>query len=114
MLERVHRRFTKRLSGLHRLSYEDRLQQLSVDSPESRRSKTDLLLCFKIMHGVIDIDKNDLFTVDCDHVTRGHDSRIRRQHTVILVNVLLNIGTIYVKIRFIQTLFLPSNAVLNL
>ena len=35
------------------------------------------------MHGVIDIDKNDLFTVDYYHVTRGHDLRIRRQHTVI-------------------------------
>ena len=35
------------------------------------------------MHGFIDIDKNDLFTIDCDHITRGHDLRIRRQHTVI-------------------------------
>jgi hypothetical protein len=83
MLERVQRRFTKRLPGLYRLSYEDRLQQLNIDSLESRRIKTDLLLCFKIMHGFIDIDRNDLFTVDCDRVTRGHDLRIRRQHTVV-------------------------------
>ena len=83
MLERVQRRFTKRLPGLYRLSYEDRLQQLNLDSLESRCIKTDLLLCFKIMRGFIDIDKNDLFIVDCDRVTRGHDLRIRRQHTVI-------------------------------
>ena len=83
MLERVQRRFTKRLPGLYRLSYEDRLLQLNLDSLESRRIKTDLLLCFKIMHGYVGIDKNDLFIVDCDRVTRGHDLRIRKQHTVI-------------------------------
>jgi len=83
MLERVQRRFTKRLPGLYRLSYEDRLLQLNLDSLESRRVKTDLLLCFKIMHGYVGIDKNDLFLIDCDRVTRGHDLRIRKQHTVI-------------------------------
>jgi len=35
------------------------------------------------MHGFVAIDKNDLFTVDCGHVTRGHDLRIRRQHAVV-------------------------------
>jgi len=35
------------------------------------------------MHGFVDIDKNDLFIVDCDRETRGHDLRIRKQHTVI-------------------------------
>jgi len=35
------------------------------------------------MHGYVDIDKNDLFIVDCDRVIRGHDLRIRKQHTVI-------------------------------
>jgi len=31
-----------------------------------------------IMHGYVDIDKNDLFIVDCecDRVTRGHDLKI--------------------------------------
>jgi len=61
MLEQVQRRFTERLPGMYLFSYEDRLQQLNLDSLESRRIKTDLLLCFKIMHGYVDIDKNDLF-----------------------------------------------------
>jgi len=56
MLERVQRRFTKRLPGMYRLSYEDRLQ-LNLDSLESRRIKIDLLLCFKIMHGYVDFEK---------------------------------------------------------
>jgi len=55
----------------------------TLDSIESRRIKTDLLSCFTIMHGYVDIDKNDLIIVDCDHVTRGHDLRIRKQHTLI-------------------------------
>jgi len=42
---------------MYRFSYEDRLQQLNLDSLESRHIKTDLLLCFKIMYGCVDIDK---------------------------------------------------------
>jgi len=64
---------------MYRLSYEDILQQLNLDSLESRRIKTDWLLCFEIMHVYVDIDKNDLFIVDCDRVTSGHDLRIRKK-----------------------------------
>jgi len=35
------------------------------------------------MHGFVDTDRNDLFTVDCDHVTRGHHLIISGQHTVV-------------------------------
>ena len=30
----------------------------------------------------------DLFTVDCDRVTSGHDLRIRRRHTIINARLL--------------------------
>jgi len=39
-------------------------QQWSIDSLKSRLIKADLLLCFKTMRGFIDIDTNNLFTVD--------------------------------------------------
>ena len=121
MVEWVQRRFTKRLPILSQLSNEVRQQQLNLDSLESRRIKTDFLLglCFKIKHGFIAVVKNVRFIVDCDRVTRGHDLRIRRQHTVIhsffiSVSVLVNVGTIVVKSKCIQHLFLHSNTVSNL
>jgi len=41
-LERVQRRFTKRLRGLSILTYKDRLQVLGLQSLESRRLQSDL------------------------------------------------------------------------
>ena len=46
------------------------------------------------MHGFIDVDKNDLFIVDCDRVTRGHDLRIRRQNAVIVRRFHLSLRVI--------------------
>ena len=43
-LEAVQRRFTKRLAGLHNMSYWDRLYYLNWDSLYNRRIKSDLLM----------------------------------------------------------------------
>ena len=47
--ESVQRRFTKRLKGLHSLSYVNRLKVLNADSLELRRLKTDLVTMYKIL-----------------------------------------------------------------
>ena len=54
-LERVQRRFTKRLRGLSTLTYKDRLQVLGLQSLESRRLQFDLIYAYKILTGMIDI-----------------------------------------------------------
>jgi len=43
-IERVQRRFTKRLHGLHSLAYKLRLQCLNLQSLEHRRLLTDLII----------------------------------------------------------------------
>ena len=43
-IEAVQRRFTKRLSGLSKLSYEERLASLNCESLYSRRVKCDLVM----------------------------------------------------------------------
>ena len=48
-IESVQRRFTKRLKGLHSLSYVNRLKALNDDSLELRRLKTDLVTVYKIL-----------------------------------------------------------------
>jgi len=42
-LESVQRRFTKRLPGMEKLTYRQRLRLLEVDSLELRSVRTDLL-----------------------------------------------------------------------
>ena len=48
-LERVQRRFTKRLRWLSTLTYKDRLQLLGLQSLESRRLQFDLIYAYKIL-----------------------------------------------------------------
>ena len=63
-IESVQRFFTKKIcakSNIPFSSYEDRLYKLGMDSLESRRIKADLLMTYKIVHGLVNIPFNDLF-----------------------------------------------------
>ena len=50
-IERVQRRFTKRLPGYHKHSYSERLRLLQLPSLETRRIENDLIWCYKIVFG---------------------------------------------------------------
>ena len=52
-LESVQRRFTKRLPGFQSLPYDDRCARLGIDRLELRRLRADLILCYKIIHGLV-------------------------------------------------------------
>jgi len=47
-IECVQRCFTKKLHGLHKMIYSDRLISLGIDSLYCRRVKADLLMCYNI------------------------------------------------------------------
>jgi len=48
-IECVQRCFTKKLHGLHKMIYSDRLISLGIDSLYCRRVKADLLMCYNIL-----------------------------------------------------------------
>jgi len=60
-LERVQRRFTKRLRGINLLSYCDRLTKLQLNTLELRRLHNDVAVCYKFVFGLIDVNFTDLF-----------------------------------------------------
>jgi len=60
-IEAVQRRFTKRLSGFSKLSCEERLVSLNCESLYSRRVKCDLVMCYQMLTGSVNIDTNDFF-----------------------------------------------------
>ena len=60
-IECVQRRFTKRLHGFYNYSYKSRLKYLDLQSLELRRLIVDLIWCYKIVFGLVDIDVNDFF-----------------------------------------------------
>ena len=62
-LESVQRRFTKRIYSMSDMSYEDRLTALGLETLEYRRLKFDLVMIFKIVHNLVDLDRDSLITV---------------------------------------------------
>ena len=74
-LEDVQRRFTKRINGLSYLSYKDRLVYLELDSLRVRRIKQDMIMCYKIINGLVAIDCFDFFSFN-DVRTRGHNFKL--------------------------------------
>ena len=54
-IERVQRRFTKRLRGYGSHSYIERLRLLQLPSLELRRLRIDLIWCCKIVFGLVDL-----------------------------------------------------------
>ena len=60
-VERVQRRFTKRLPGFKNLTYTERLKRLKLPSLELRRLYNDLTWCYKILFGYVDVSSDEFF-----------------------------------------------------
>ena len=61
-LEKVQQRFTKQVSGMGSLPYEERLRRLGLTTLQARRERGDMVETFKILNGKVDVDKNIWFT----------------------------------------------------
>jgi len=75
-LESVQRRFTKRLPGMEKLTYRQRLRILELDSLELRRVRADLLFTYKLVFGLIDASLYDFFVPRFNEARRGHDYKL--------------------------------------
>ena len=76
LIEKVQRRFTKRLFGLEDLTYKERLELLNLPSLELRRLYLDLILCYKIVFGLVGVNFDDFFTFSPSSQTRGHSYKL--------------------------------------
>jgi hypothetical protein len=74
-LEKVQRRFTKRIVGMYNLTYLQRLICLGLESLELRRLRADLLLVYKILFGFTALRSDDFFRINLNRNCmnlRGH------------------------------------------
>ena len=55
LIESVQRKFTKRIPSMSGLTYYSRLQVLGLESLEIKRLRTDVLLVYGIMFGMVPI-----------------------------------------------------------
>jgi len=70
-LESVQRRFTKRIPAVAHMSYCDRLKALGLESLEFRRLRYDLVMMYKIVHNLVDLERDALITILPSSVTRN-------------------------------------------
>jgi len=75
-IEAVQRRFTKRLSGYSKLYYDERLASLNCESLYSRRVKCDLVMCYQMLTGSVNIDTNAFFTRSYLSTTRVNSMKL--------------------------------------
>jgi ribonucleases P/MRP protein subunit RPP40 len=77
LIEKVQRRFTKRLRGLFNLSYDERLSVLNLERLEARRIRADLITAYKIIFGLTVINISAVFELNaCSIRTRGHQYKL--------------------------------------
>ena len=79
LLEKVQRSWTRNISGLENLPYEERLAALNLYSVRGRLLRADMIKCFKIFHGLSPISPTDVFVLDGRPGTRGHRFKIFHQ-----------------------------------
>ena len=61
LLEQVQHRFTRQVSGLGALPYEERLKRLGLTTLQARRERGDMIEAYKIITGKVDVDPNIWF-----------------------------------------------------
>ena len=79
-IERVQRRATKMIGNIKDLPYQDRLRFLNMPSLQHRRLRGDMIETFKIITGVLDLDKEIFFKPARNAGTRGHIYKLYKQH----------------------------------
>lgn len=75
-LESVQRSFTKRLAGLRRISYNSRLSAVGLERLELRRLRADLVMCYKIVNGLVGVPFDAFFKFSEHQITRGHSKKL--------------------------------------
>jgi hypothetical protein len=70
-IERVQRRFTKRLPGLRSMTYDERLVHLQLESLEVRRRRADLIIVHKALRGHLGVEASRIGLVPSTAPTRN-------------------------------------------
>jgi len=75
-IENVQRRFTKRLPGCSNLTYAERRCKLCLPTLELRRIYNDLIMCYRIVFGIVKMEIGDFLTFNTTLSTRGHPYKL--------------------------------------
>ena len=74
-IENVQIRATRMVHSIRHLNYSDRMRELGLPSLQYRRTRADLIEVFKILNGIDNCDKSQLFHTQPLQRTRGHSQK---------------------------------------
>ena len=114
-IESVQRQFTKKITGLRSLKYEDRLKKLKLPSLVYRRKRGDMIECYKLTHHIHDpLTTKSLFKIDTNAITRAHPyklkkSRFNKQNTSTSLRTASSIhGMVSLLTLWVRMISIPS------
>ncbi|KFP30111.1 hypothetical protein N325_01828, partial [Colius striatus] len=108
VLERVQHRATKMIKGTEHLSYEERLQELGLFSPEKRRLRGELISIYKYLKDECQEVGASLFSIVDSNRTRGNGMKL--EHKKFHLNIRKNYFTVRVREQWHR---LPRGAVVS-
>jgi len=79
LLEKVQRRFTRMIPGLKDVPYYEGLQILGLWSLEERRICSDLIVVYKIINKLSNVNFDIFFEFDTNRITRGHSLKLKKK-----------------------------------
>lgn len=74
----MHRFLTKTLDGLSNVLDNTRLKLLQLESLEYRRLISDLVLCYKMQHGLVDTEPYDALPRSASVTPKGYSFRLHK------------------------------------
>ena len=82
-LERIQKRSIKIIPEMRDYSYESRLLECGLTTPETRGLRGDQIEVFKIVNGYEDVDRNMFFKLKEGSRTRGHKAALVKEQCML-------------------------------
>ena len=78
-IENVQRRATQLVTSIKHLSYQERLKKLGLPSLEYRCERADLIVVYKIMNNIDQVETDTFFNFPNYATTRGHQFKLAKK-----------------------------------
>ncbi|VEN44679.1 unnamed protein product [Callosobruchus maculatus] len=78
LLESLQRRCTRVPYGARRPAYEDRLHIFNLQPFGERRTRGDLIITYRALHGLFGVDLSSLFRLNINNL-RGHNFKLKKE-----------------------------------
>ena len=121
-IESMQRFFTRRIRGLEKFSYSERLNILGLETFNRRRVIFDFILCYKYLHGFVNTNNCNFIRICQSSRTRARGNTVTEWNCIrnsavsmrdinFSLTALLTFGTLYLQQSFLAPVWLFLNVI---